>query len=78
MGAHIRVDNRAAIVEGGHPLDGAPVTSTDLRAGAALVLAGLLARGETVLHDPAGHIRRGYAALPGQLRQLGAWVEEQE
>lgn len=78
MGARIRVENRAAIVEGGHPLEGAPVTSTDLRAGAALVLAGLLARGETVLNDPTGHIRRGYAALPGQLRQLGAQVEEIE
>ena len=76
MGARIWVENRAAIVEGGSGLQGAPVTATDLRAGAAMMLAGLLAQGETVLSDPAGHIRRGYADLPAQLRDLGAQVEE--
>lgn len=75
MGARIQLDHRAAIVEGGFPLQGAPVTSTDLRAGAALMLAGLMAQGETELHDPHGHIRRGYEDLPGKLNQLGAHIQ---
>jgi len=77
MGAKIHLDNRAAIVEGGLPLEGAPVTSTDLRAGAALMLAGLWARGETLLSDPQGYIERGYEDLPGKLNKLGAHVSVQ-
>ena len=73
MGAEIRTEGRVAMVTGVQTLHGAPVTSTDLRGGAALVLAGLLAEGETLVHDP-GHIDRGYEQLDSDLRQLGADV----
>lgn len=76
LGAHIRVENNMALVEGGTELRGATVKSTDLRAGAALMLAGLIAKGETVLQDPAGHIERGYQSLPEKLRSLGADIEQ--
>ena len=72
LGARIRVEGSLALIEGGEPLCGAHVKSTDLRAGAALMLAGLMAEGETVLHDPSGHIERGYQDLPAKLRGLGA------
>ena len=65
-------------VEGGVPLRGAVVKSTDLRAGAAMMLAGLLAEGETILQDPSGHIERGYQDLPEKLRALGADIERIE
>jgi UDP-N-acetylglucosamine 1-carboxyvinyltransferase len=78
MGARIRVENRVAIIEGGSPLLGATVTCTDLRAGAALVLAGLIAQGETTILDPHGSIPRGYADLPEKLQKLGAKVEKRE
>ena len=67
-----------APVEGGHPLRGGVVRSTDLRAGAAMMLAGMIASGETVLQDPAGHIERGYQDLPQKLRALGAEIEQIE
>ncbi len=77
MGARISVDGRMAVLEGGPSLTGARVHATDLRAGAALVLAGLAAEGETVVEDP-GHIDRGYdhleeklASLGGRIRRLG-------
>ena len=76
LGAHIRVESNLALIEGGMPLCGATVSSTDLRAGAALMLAGLIADGETILNDPCGHIERGYQDLPGKLRQLGAQIEK--
>lgn len=75
MGARIRLENRVAIIEGGASLQGAPVTCTDLRAGAALMLAGLIAHGETEILDPQGNIARGYADLPEKLNLLGAKVE---
>ena len=78
LGAHIRVESNLALIEGGTPLCGATVSSTDLRAGAALMLAGLIAEGETILNDPGGHIERGYQDLPGKLRQLGADIEKIE
>ena len=78
LGARIRVENNVAMVDGGTPLEGGVVKSTDLRAGAALMLAGLLAEGETILQDPAGHIERGYQDLPEKLRSLGADVEKIE
>ena len=78
LGAHIRVENNVAFVEGGVPLRGATLRSTDLRGGAAMMLAGLLAQGETLLQDPAGHVERGYEALPEKLRSLGADVERAE
>jgi UDP-N-acetylglucosamine 1-carboxyvinyltransferase len=73
MGADIRHEGRHAVVRGVPRLSGAPVRALDIRAGAALVLAGLNADGETHVLDPH-HIDRGYADLPGQLRSLGADV----
>lgn len=78
LGAHIRVENNVAMVDGGAALRGATVKSPDLRAGAALMIAGLIAEGETVLNDPAGHIERGYQDLPGKLRALGADIERMD
>lgn len=73
MGAQVKVEGRTAVVEGGHPLSGAPVAATDLRAGAALVVAGLMANGETVLSE-AEHIYRGYEQFEEKLRGLGASI----
>ena len=78
LGAKIRVENNVAMVEGGERLTGGIVKSTDLRSGAAMMLAGLLAEGETILQDPAGHIERGYQNLPEKLRSLGADIERIE
>ena len=74
MGADIRTEGRMAVVQGGRPLSGAVVEATDLRAGAALMLAGLIAQGETTLLDEPGHICRGYEGLDEKLRALGADV----
>ncbi|MGN0793340.1 MAG: UDP-N-acetylglucosamine 1-carboxyvinyltransferase [Aristaeellaceae bacterium] len=74
LGAGIQIEDRIALVNGGHILAGTDVTSTDLRGGAALILAGLAAEGETVLHDPNGHIARGYEDLPRMLNHLGAQI----
>jgi UDP-N-acetylglucosamine 1-carboxyvinyltransferase len=74
LGADVRVEGRAAIVRGPSPLEGAPVTASDLRASAALVLAGLVARGETRVRR-IYHLDRGYAAMDERLRSLGASVE---
>ena len=74
MGARIRVDGRTATVEGGALLSGAPVRATDLRAGAAMVLAGLVAPDETrvgYIH----HIDRGYDDLVAKLVALGADIQ---
>ncbi len=71
MGANVRVVDRVAIVEGVDHLTSAPVTATDLRAGAALVVAGLIAEGTTEISD-AQYIRRGYENIDRKLRQLGA------
>lgn len=74
LGAHIRVENRVAVVEGTQRLTGAPVTATDLRAGAALILAGLCAEGETLVCDDAGHIDRGYSRIEEKLSAVGGDV----
>ena len=74
MGADIVIEDHHALVRGGRPLQGAPVSSTDLRAGAALVLAGLIAEGETRVHR-IDHIDRGYEDYVGKLRSLGADIE---
>ena len=74
MGADVRTEGRHAIVRGVERLSGAPVQASDVRAGAALVLAGLVADGETIVHD-GEHIERGYSDLAGRLRSLGADVE---
>ena len=71
MGADIQVSGRVAVVTGAGRLHGAPVRSTDLRGGAALVVAGLGAEGETVVSG-LGHIRRGYDGLDRALTALGA------
>lgn len=75
MGARIRVEGHHAVVYGGAALSGAPVRATDLRAGAALVVAGLVAEGETEVHD-IEHIERGYENLDQKLRDLGANIEK--
>ena len=73
MGAHARVVDRTAIIEGVSDLYGAPVTATDLRAGAALIIAGLMARGVTEIYEP-GYIDRGYEHIEDKLRSLGAVI----
>ena len=74
LGAHIRVENRVAVVEGTPYLTGAPVTATDLRAGAALILAGLCAEGETIVDDSGGHIGRGYEHIEEKLSMVGGRI----
>jgi len=78
MGASIRVQGNSAVVEGADALKGAQVEASDLRAGAALILAALNAEGKTTVLD-SGHICRGYEDLPGKLNALGAavYVNEQ-
>ncbi len=71
LGANIRTDGHHAIVRGVPRLSGAPVRAPDIRAGAALVVAGLVAEGETVVSD-IHHIDRGYDDLVGRLASLGA------
>jgi UDP-N-acetylglucosamine 1-carboxyvinyltransferase len=73
MGADVRHEGRHAVVRGVERLSGAPVRALDVRAGAALVLAGLAAEGETVVFDPH-HVDRGYPDLAATLRALGANV----
>lgn len=73
MGANIRVEGRTAIIEGIPRLSGAPVQATDLRAGAALIVAGLSADGETVISN-IEHVDRGYERMAEKLRELGADV----
>jgi UDP-N-acetylglucosamine 1-carboxyvinyltransferase len=74
MGADIRLKGNVAIVTGVPQLSGAPVVATDLRASAALVIAGLAADGETVIRG-LHHMDRGYADLEGKMRSLGARME---
>jgi UDP-N-acetylglucosamine 1-carboxyvinyltransferase len=74
MGADIRVEDNVATVHGGTRLKGAPVMATDLRASAALVLAGLAAEGETVV-SRIYHLDRGYENLAAKLATLGGQVE---
>ena len=74
MGANIKIDGRCAVVEGVDILTGAEIKATDLRAGAALILAGLCAKGETVVSD-VFHIDRGYVSIEEKLRELGADIE---
>lgn len=73
MGAHIKVEGRSAVVEGGKKLQGAKVEASDLRAGAALVIAGLMTEGTTEITG-LEHIDRGYENLVGKLQNLGANV----
>jgi UDP-N-acetylglucosamine 1-carboxyvinyltransferase len=77
MGADIDIEGHRALVRGVSRLEGAPVRSPDLRGGAALVLAGLAAQGETRVED-VHHIMRGYEGFTGKLRSLGADVRTVE
>ncbi len=74
MGADITLEEHHAIIRGVKRLQGAPVSSTDLRAGAALVLAGIVAEGYTTVYE-IGHIDRGYEDYVGKLSLLGADLE---
>lgn len=74
MGAQISVDGKIAVIEGVEELVGAPVKATDLRAGAAMVIAGLAARGVTSVED-IKHIERGYENIVEKLRSIGANIE---
>ena len=76
MGAHVRILEQTALIEGVPELYGAPVTATDLRAGAALVVAGLMANGTTEIYEP-GYIERGYEHIEEKLRALGANIRRE-
>jgi UDP-N-acetylglucosamine 1-carboxyvinyltransferase len=77
LGADIAIEGSSAIVRGGRPLSGAPVMASDLRASAALVLAGLVARGDTLIKR-IYHLDRGYEQLEQKLGRLGARIERVE
>jgi UDP-N-acetylglucosamine 1-carboxyvinyltransferase len=74
MGARIRIEGNAAVVEGPTELAGARVQASDLRASASLVLAGLIARGDTII-ERVYHIDRGYEKIEAKLRSVGASIE---
>jgi len=74
LGARIEVDGRVAVIQGVEKLSGAAVMATDLRASAGLVIAGLVAEGETMV-DRIYHLDRGYDRMEAKLRSLGADVE---
>ncbi|MBU4329570.1 MAG: UDP-N-acetylglucosamine 1-carboxyvinyltransferase [Acidobacteriota bacterium] len=74
LGANIDVSGDKAVVKGKTPLSGAEVLATDLRASASLVLAGLIASGETVIND-AEHLERGYEGMEEKMQALGAIIE---
>jgi UDP-N-acetylglucosamine 1-carboxyvinyltransferase len=73
LGADIRVDGHTAVVRGSEALSGAPVMATDLRASASLILAGLVADGDTVI-DRIYHLDRGYENIEAKLSALGASI----
>ena len=75
MGADISVDGRVAVVEGTGKLIAAPVKATDLRAGAAMVIAALAAEGTSQIED-IEHIERGYEEIELKLRRLGAQIKK--
>lgn len=74
MGANIKIDGRTAFIEGVNKLTGCQVKATDLRAGAAMILAGLVAEGETEIFD-IYHIDRGYCNIEDKFRKLGVNIE---
>ena len=73
MGASITIDERIARIEGVTKLSAAPVEAHDIRAGAALVIAGLMAEGKSYILEPQ-HLRRGYENLEHKLRSIGARI----
>ena len=74
MNAKIRIEGRSALLEGPALLEGAPVRATDLRSGAALIIAGLMATGTTKVID-IYHIDRGYVDIEEKMRNLGADIQ---
>jgi UDP-N-acetylglucosamine 1-carboxyvinyltransferase len=74
MGAKIQIDGKVAVIEGIERLSGANVMATDLRASASLVIAGLVADGETIV-DRIYHLDRGYDRMEEKLRGIGADIE---
>jgi len=74
MGSNIKVDNGSAVIQGGNEMSGAPVMASDLRASAALVLAGLCSTGTTEINR-LYHIDRGYENIDDKLIMLGADIE---
>ncbi|HSQ33826.1 MAG TPA: UDP-N-acetylglucosamine 1-carboxyvinyltransferase, partial [Peptostreptococcaceae bacterium] len=74
MGADIKIEGRSAVVHGVNQLHGSNVNATDLRAGAALILCGLLAEGETTIGE-IYHIQRGYVDIDKKIRALGGNIE---
>lgn len=77
MGANVSIDGRVCVVEGVERLTGAPVRATDLRAGAALIVAGLMADGETEITG-VQYIDRGYDHIEDKLKQLGADIRREK
>ncbi len=77
LGAEISIEGPSAIIKGGLPLSGAPVMASDLRASAALVIAGLIAKGSTKVNR-IYHLDRGYERMEEKLRKLGAKIERVE
>jgi len=77
LGADIAIEGPSAIVKGGRPLSGAPIMASDLRASAALVIAGLVARGSTLVKR-IYHLDRGYEKIDEKLKRLGARIERVE
>ncbi len=77
MGAQMKLDDHHAVIRGVDRLSGAPVRVPDLRAGAALIIAGLAADGETTVYDN-GHIDRGYQDLDEKLKELGAEITKEQ
>ncbi len=75
MGANIKVDGATAIIEGGSPLSGAPVKAVDLRAGVAMIIAGLAINGKTEIED-IHYIERGYDDVVGKFRSVGADIKK--
>ncbi|HEX3624111.1 MAG TPA: UDP-N-acetylglucosamine 1-carboxyvinyltransferase [Verrucomicrobiae bacterium] len=77
LGAEIEIEGPSAIVKGGRPLSGAPVMASDLRASAALVIAGLAAKGQTQVNR-IYHLDRGYEKMDAKLKNLGAKIQRVE
>ncbi|MBR6570082.1 MAG: UDP-N-acetylglucosamine 1-carboxyvinyltransferase [Clostridia bacterium] len=77
MGAQVRIMDRTAIIDGVTDLYAGPITATDLRAGAALVIAGLMAKGVTEIYEPQ-YIDRGYENIEAKLRSLGAVISREK
>ena len=74
LGADVQAEGKTAVIRGVDRLLGAPLRATDLRGGAAMIVAGLAAEGETLICDE-GHVTRGYERFDARLRALGADIE---